>query len=642
MKVLNSTLIPFFGYNQLRRSFHFLRSKFVAFDTGVQPSVGKSRYMPIVSNKPHQYYMASANLYTATIAPNSTKTPCAHYSIEGQYVLDSLNSNTNSGESLLINSSDIRDITDRCWNSTNTETTYQPNYMSLQPFHLSNSDQMVVNQLSDLAYFGADKMHQHTFSNGLKSIDGQHFYEVLYHCVDNYLNEPDDATKTKKAQALNDAFIAIGWLEKYWLFQGFKQKNKTNFIVPDTIAKPYTLLAVLFGNQTEFLYYGHYVGASCSNMQDMREMMKQVNFECSESIAKWLVSFDALYDVQSIYDANLNGEDSDSVLQSDRTFRFIHLAMEMVFSRDISKIRLLIDKALLTNGIEQKQFTLDALTLLMKTETDMHAVFKTLPKVSLPKHYNSFVRPFIAGTFGKNCGTVYHDKGKFFVGCGDETYFDPQTAVLHKGQWKQHVGQTGAQTSARVILDMFFSLATNALKTPVDSDLIRFIMLDDQAGIKSYINDYKGDPLTLQLTLFRATCRPPNHNHQIVEAWEISKKWMGQIFQDNDTVNALIEGQISALKHRVLHYRYVHAYINDFSAPTSQQRGIATGGTQTYDFLPNVTASILADIRKVMTHLTNPPDAIKWEHELRPYEKTSNQIRVKSKLIAQDDQNKPI
>ena len=507
---------------------------------------------------------------------------------------------------------------------------------------MSDNDQNVVNQLSDLAYFGADKMHQHTFSSALKFIDARHFYQVLYHCVDDYLNESNDDMKTKKAQALNDAFIAIGWLEKYWLFQGFKQKNKVNFIVPEVISKPYSLLAVLFGNQTEFLYYGHYVGASCSNMQAMRDMMMTVDFKSTESISKWLISFDALYDVQSIYDSSLGGEDPDSVLQSDRTFRFIHLAMEMVFSRDISIIRSLIDQGLSSTGLEQKRCILDALELLKQTEADMHAVFKTLPKVSLPKHYNSFVRPFIAGTFGKNCGTVYHDNGKFFVGCGDESYFDAHTAVLYKGKWKQHVGQTGAQTSARVILDMFFSLATNALKTPVDPDLIRYIMTDDQARIQSYIKNYQGDPLTLQLTLFRATCRPPNHNHQIVEAWETSKKWMSHIFKDNDSVNALIEGQMWALKHRVLHYRYVHAYINEFSAPTSQERGIATGGTQTYDFLPNVTANIIADIRQVMSHLTNESDVIKWEQELLPYEKTSNQIRVKSKLIAQDEKNKRI
>ena len=593
----------------------------------------KSPVLPFVNQ--------SKTFYTAvTLPPDSSSAPCAHYSIEGEYVVDPPHSLTSTFERLKIRSSDIRDVTNRCWNSTNTETSYQPDYMSLKPFQLSKNDQAVVNQLSDLAYFGADKMHQNTFSNTLKSIDEQHFYDVIYYCICDYLNEPNDDIKTTKAQALNDAFIAIGWLEKYWLFEGFKVKNKANFIVPAVISKPYSLLAVLFGNQTEFLYYGHYVGASCSNMQAMREMMQQVDFNNTQSIANWLISFDALYDVQSIYDQSLGDEDPDAVLQSDRTFRFIHLAMEMVFSRDISKIRTLIDNALLATGSKQKMLTLDALKLLQQTETDMHAVFKTLPKVSLPKHYNSFVRPFIAGTFGQNCGTVYHPKGKFFVGCGEDSHFDSHTAVLYKGKWKQHVGQTGAQTSARVILDMFFSLATNALKQPVDPDLIQCIMMDDQKGIQSYIRKYNGNPLTLQLTLFRATCRPPNHNHQIVEAWETSKKWMNIIFKDNDCVNALIKGQIGALKHRILHYRFVQAFINDFSAPTSQERGIATGGTKTYDFLPNVTASVLADIRNVMTHLTNDSDVKKWESQLHPYEKTSNQIREKTKRIAQDEQNK--
>ncbi|MEC8678227.1 MAG: hypothetical protein VXX85_05185, partial [Candidatus Margulisiibacteriota bacterium] len=379
------------------------------------------------------------SLYKAAI-PSITSAgadPCAHYTLTADYRFDLPISNLPntdspySGPSIQFDSAIIRDITDRCWNPFNTETSYQPAYLSLEPFKLSKDDQKIIFQVSDLAYFGADKMHQKLFSRSLKKIDGDQFYRILYDCVHDYLSETDDGLKTKKAQSLNDAFIAIGWLEKYWLFEGFGQKMKTNFIIPEVIAKSYSLLAVLFGNQTEFLYYGHYVGASCSNMQDMRDMMSQVDFENQDSIATWLKSFDALYDVQSEYDSTLGDEPIDSVLQSDRTFRFIHLAMEMVFSRDIKTIHSLFDQALLTTGAEQKQLIQEALDLMNQTEIDMHAIFKTLPKVSKPSHYNPFVRPFIAGTFGGNCGTVYHEKGKFFVGCGDDTYLDPNTAVLY-------------------------------------------------------------------------------------------------------------------------------------------------------------------------------------------------------------------
>ena len=412
---------------------------------------------------------------------------------------------------------------------------------------------------------------------------------------------------------------------------------KTNFIVPEVIAKPYSLLAVLFGNQTEFLYYGHYVGASCSNMQDMRDMMSQVDFENQDSIATWLKSFEALYDVQSEYDSTLGNEPIDSVLQSDRTFRFIHLAMEMVFSRDITTIHSLFDQALLTTGAEQKQLIQEALDLMNQTEIDMHAIFKTLPKVSKPSHYNPFVRPFIAGTFGGNCGTVYHEKGKFFVGCGDDAYLDPNTAVLHKGKWKKHVGQTGAQTSARVILDMFQSLATNALDTPVDAELMSAIMMDEQAAIQHYIDQFNGDPLTLQLTIFRATCRPPNQNAQIVQARFKSRQLIDIILKDNDLTNCLIKGQVSALAHRVIHYLYVHNYINEHKAPTSQKRVIATGGTKTYDFLPQVTNHVLKAIRKSIGYLKNDSDRKEWERIILPYQNRSNAILSKTRIIAEQE-----
>ena len=149
------------------------------------------------------------SLYKAAI-PTITSVgadPCAHYTLKADYKFDVPTFKLHKdlpyqGPPIQFDSAIIRDITDRCWNSFNTETSYQPAYLSLASFKLSKDDQKIIFQVSDLAYFGADKMHQKLFSRSLKMIDGDQFYRILYDCVHDYLSETDDGLKTKKAQSL--------------------------------------------------------------------------------------------------------------------------------------------------------------------------------------------------------------------------------------------------------------------------------------------------------------------------------------------------------------------------------------------------------------------------------------------------------
>ena len=91
------------------------------------------------------------SLYKAAI-PSITSAgadPCAHYTLTADYRFDLPISNLPntdspySGLPIQFNSTVIRDITDRCWNPFNTETSYQPAYLSLEPFKLSKDDQKI-------------------------------------------------------------------------------------------------------------------------------------------------------------------------------------------------------------------------------------------------------------------------------------------------------------------------------------------------------------------------------------------------------------------------------------------------------------------------------------------------------------------
>jgi hypothetical protein len=55
-----------------------------------------------------------------------------------------------------------------------------------------------------------------------------------------------------------------------------------------------------------------------------------------------------------------------------------------------------------------------------------------------------------------------------------------------------------------------------------------------------------------------------------------------------------------ALVHRLDHYNYVNAYINAHPAKTSQMRSVATGGSQTTGFLPDLIQSNIVKARRYL------------------------------------------
>merc|ERR1712038_1719476 len=122
------------------------------------------------------------------------------------------------------------------------------------------------------------------------------------------------------------------------------------------------------------------------------------DFNDPQSITSWVQSFRPLYSFQQ---EDAEGHDAEQY------FRFIHLAMEMVHSRHAPQVFDLLRCGDLPS-------TREALKLQLETERRMNNVFKTLPRGSAPRLYNSHVRPFIAGTWGGNCGTVFDRRGKYF------------------------------------------------------------------------------------------------------------------------------------------------------------------------------------------------------------------------------------
>jgi hypothetical protein len=328
----------------------------------------------------------------------------------------------NTGKTLKFSSKDIRELVDYAWNPANTEVNYSPSYPSLDEFSsLSDSQREHLQQFLNLAQdFTEQGYNRQTLREVLFSDEDRVTITAIESCVEEYFS-CTGAKKAKLAQELHNMFINVGWLEKYWMFADLATEKKATSFIPQEISRPYLLLSHLFGNHPEFTYYTHYVGAACGNTDEVHEAMKDVAFDDPESMVKWVNLFKPLYSFQPT--------SRPEALQAEKYFRFIHLAMEMVYSAHIEDLRAHLEAAT-KSGVSQEDkvdHLHKALDILYKIEMDQNAVFKTLKLGSDPKLYNDFVRPFIAGTWGKNCGTVFNNKGKFFENCHIEKWNESTT-----------------------------------------------------------------------------------------------------------------------------------------------------------------------------------------------------------------------
>jgi len=320
----------------------------------------------------------------------------------------------------------------------------------------------------------------------------------------------------------------------------------------------------------------------------------------------------------------------------------------------------------------------EALEVLLVVEKNMNLTFKSLPLGSDPAHYNHYVRPWIAGTWGKNCGSVFESAGKFFEGLADEKYEIDGQSML--GKFKKHVGQTGAGTSVRPICDEFAGGVSDVYTQPLPSYFCLALMRDQQAKVDALVDEAilppdrreeakireemqrsatesgeKPNPaelesrltqpavsaLALMLTMFRAVTRPYSHNYQIQVGKELFSSVQHLIdVEFPDLKLQQLKLQLACLMHRLDHYYYVQVYINEFKPRGNQLRTAATGGTNTTDFLPDLIDSNMEQARKMVAWFKE--DAVNTS-AIRPgmssfetvhlIEKTMNKFDVEKRQI---------
>jgi small nuclear ribonucleoprotein (snRNP)-like protein len=608
----------------------------------IRPSTMKNFSRMLTTSMRRNYHM-SINILNGSNGKADSQAkqiPVPHIYPEVEIEVKGVDARAKSTENLLkFNSKDIRELVDYAWNPANTEVNYSPSYPSLDEFtSLSETQREHLQKFLNLAQdFTEQGYTRQTLRDVLFSDEQNMTIKALESCVEEYFSSTG-AKKAKLGQELHNMFINVGWLEKYWMFANLAEEKKATSFIPQEISRPYLLLSHLFGNHPEFTYYTHYVGAACGNTEEVQEAMKNVSFDNPESMVEWVNLFKPLYSFQPT--------SRPDALQAEKYFRFIHLAMEMVYSAHIEDLRAELEAAIKT-GVSQEdkvKHLHKALDILYKIEMDQNAVFKTLKLGSDPKLYNDFVRPFIAGTWGKNCGTVFNSKGKFFESCHVEKWNESTSygeSPRCWGIWKKHVGQTGAGTSVRPICDEY---AGGVSKLYSDADLtiglVECLMTDNLKTVLDYSETM--NPLAFMLTSFRAISRPYSHNKQIILAKQQNNAALPIILSEPSLLSKMLRCQTMALVHRLDHYNYVNAYINSHAANTAQLRSVATGGSQTTGFLPDLISS---NIEKATSYLerygesienikeSNPSLALELAKDYDEYESTLQKFDKHNKLL---------
>ena len=546
--------------------------------------------LPISLMSSQKRYLSTHNqsplVHSTTEAADIKGFPIPHISIEVSHKLTS-----SKGSKVTINSSNIKEFSERIWNKNTTEVKYQPGYVvDLFIFEdLDGIEKETLNTFGMLAREGSDYIYgkkEETFQQKVKELGQQHLYidDVIIKAINSYLKETNETFKQHKAEIINNIFIAAGWVEKYWSFEPYNKTGQAENFIPKYIATPYELLSKIVGRHTEYTYYDHYVGASCRNIEDTDKLAKKVDFKNQEQIIKWVQSFRPLYTFQD--------ETGDpAAFEAENYFRFVHLAMEKRYSYYIPQIEDNFRQAIKETNHEKKVSLIQkGFELVLQAQTEMNTIFNTGYQGSAPKLYNTHIRSWIAGTNGDNIGTVFPDV-KCMEGCGNEIAFfeGKEVTNVKKGVYP---GQTGAGTSAIPILDEYAGgreLYDQFSFKDIIIDYEKAILKDDQQSLSRLEKEFKKhlNPMDYMLLQFRmGGTRPISHNQKIIEAKKIHEQLKSIIEKNPQLVFAQLASKVISLKHRIDHYKVVQIYINEGQRSTGkQQKSTATGGSKTPQFL---------------------------------------------------------
>jgi hypothetical protein len=184
--------------------------------------------------------------------------------------------------------------------------------------------------------------------------------------------------------------------------------------------------------------------------------------------------------------------------------------------------------------------------------------------------------------------------------------------------------------------------------------LTQALMTDDLSTVEEYSK--KMNPLHFMLKNFRAISRPYSHNKQIVEAKKTKTQIMPFIKSDPELTTQLLHGQVMALVHRLDHYFYVNAYIKAYPTKTAQLKSVATGGSNTTGFLPDLiksnilmARSLLRDLNSASNSLSNEAKKKECDDQMKNFDKIlsnfedkTNQLLGKMRKVEEEENKRKI
>lgn len=380
------------------------------------------------------------------------------------------------------------------------------------------------------------------------------------------VRSPDSKESKEIAQTLAYLHRDFQWLTLGYVFEGLRHgEEKASVVLPASIAKVFKKLCDALGHKPWLEYASGYV----LNASVLPQM--QVDWKDPKSVQAYIRSIEV---VRSFH----GGLD-------EKHFRTVHLAMESQ-SPELFASKEMILSGIQTQNHEQIQQGYTQLTAALE---NMHMAFKQMVPLSDPKKYSADVRPQIQGLYGNQGagpGKLFHEKGVFFEGCGEETFVDAK-GVEKKGLWVANIhGQTGAQSSIFRMVDILTGtvLVTGEGTPPSPTD----------------------NALQTLLKRFREY-RPVAHREAIEKTQEEfeSANVYDHITQNPTTSLRCAEATLAEAKHRLQHYEYTMLFIvgQKGVGPKSQQRSIGTGGSPTPLYLPTLFKQTLERFDQLTMHI---------------------------------------
>lgn len=519
---------------------------------------------------------------------------------------------------------DINDLQDAIWNDES--------FLPTRPAAHLPSDS-VLNDLSNIGSKMAVTLEDGETSGLLASnecrsltkstLNNEHFVETMS-LLKTFKNTKDPATKTELAHQISNVAFWAQWLIRGFLFEGkLHYELLCDPVIPSPLSKiAFAANAALGRHQIEFVYDDY--------------TLKAANFSSDLDIDS--IDYDdpkAILSAIASIRTPVGFNDMRGGLP-EHNFRHNHSLMEYQMKRAFRGADLVLANA-------DEASVLEGWDLIVEAARRSNLIFRTM-LTNTPADSYPIIRLPIKGVRGA-CGSVYHQHGVFYEGCGQQTY-DHKGEILEGCFVENEWGQTGANSSMYKFLDIFVGVA-NA-RSAYEPDPITLDKMQNVFSGKMDSGELGTNPIDSMQRAFDLFTRPVKHMKFLVKTAHRVKD--SKILESTNYRVLLRRLRLAywVAEHRITHGKYVLRAIYQTEPLGGQSRAAGTGGS-TPPFLKIFLDQTLQPARDIIIQLLLDRDQLsadeieetqKIARVLKDFEDKMTNIRNKGNVLEYEEKGK--